>query len=335
MTTIKQLLQTSPSRSNELFARLLDTSESAVKTRQRLLDELKEELALLAQLEEQHLFPVLRKHKEMRDVVRDAIEDNKQTKRLLAEIEEVPVNSEDFAGKVANLRKVFQQHVRDDKKELLPAIVKVLSNEEAQDVADNIVAGKADVEQARRAESDERRAEERRTRKPLDRTEEATQATSRIVTAGAETLERAARETMRAVERGGDEVVPLFGLAAEQTARVAERASDGAHAMAECGESLRQGLWAISREWSELVQARLQSNLDDMIEVAQARTLPELVAAQGSLIRHNMEMMVENSQRLFRSSMRVAENMRQPFADGPRQEEGTGESAPSGKRRTA
>src|SRR5215204_5555348 len=168
MTTIKQLLQTSPTRSNELFARLLDTSESAVKTRQRLLDELKEELALLAQLEEQHLFPLLRKHKEMRDVVRDAIEDNKQTKRLLAEIEEVPVNSEDFSGKVANLRNVFQQHVRDDKKELLPAIVKVLSNEEAQDVADNIVAGKADIEQARRTEADQRRAEERRrTREPL------------------------------------------------------------------------------------------------------------------------------------------------------------------------
>ena len=335
MTTIKQLLQTSPSRSNELFARLLDTSESAVKTRQRLLDELKEELALLAKLEEQHLFPVLRKHKEMREVVRDATEDNKQTKQLLAEIEETPVNSEDFAEKVANLRKVFQQHVRDDKKELLPAIVKILSNQEAQDVADNIVAGKADIEQARRAEADQRRAEERRTREPLGRTEQATQATSRIVAASAETLERAARETMRAVERSGEEVVPLFGLAAEQTARVAERASEGAHAMAECGESLRQGLWAISREWSELVQARLQSNLDDMVEVAQSRTLPELAAAQGSLIRHNMEMVVENSQRLLRSSMRVAESVQQPIADRIRQEEGAGESAPSGKRRTA
>src|SRR5215207_2039437 len=79
MTTIKQLIQASPAKANELFAKLLDTSENAVKTRERLFAELKSELELLAKLEEEHLLPVLRKHKETKDLVSDSINDNKQT----------------------------------------------------------------------------------------------------------------------------------------------------------------------------------------------------------------------------------------------------------------
>jgi Hemerythrin HHE cation binding domain len=61
MPTIRQLIQTSPAKANELFAKLAETSGNAVKTRERLFSELKEELELQMRLEEQHLFPVLRK----------------------------------------------------------------------------------------------------------------------------------------------------------------------------------------------------------------------------------------------------------------------------------
>ena len=53
MTTIRQLIQTGPAKANELFAKLGDTSDTAVKTRERLFTELKEELELLARLEEE------------------------------------------------------------------------------------------------------------------------------------------------------------------------------------------------------------------------------------------------------------------------------------------
>ena len=48
MTTIRQLIQTGPAKANELFAKLGDTSENAVKSRERLFADLKEELELLA-----------------------------------------------------------------------------------------------------------------------------------------------------------------------------------------------------------------------------------------------------------------------------------------------
>lgn len=168
MTTIKQLIQTSPSKAIELFARLADTSDNAVKTRERLLADLAAELDLVAKLEEQHLFPVLRKHKETKDLVAAALGDNKQLRKLLSELEQVPKGSEEFAPKLAELRKVFQQSVRDERKELLPAVLKALSEEEAQTVVAKVEGGLAQVEEARRAEADERRAEARRDREQAE-----------------------------------------------------------------------------------------------------------------------------------------------------------------------
>src|SRR5215211_9188641 len=61
----------SPAKATELFAKLVETSGNAVKTRERLFSELKEELELQMKLEEQHLFPVLKKHKETKNLVSD------------------------------------------------------------------------------------------------------------------------------------------------------------------------------------------------------------------------------------------------------------------------
>jgi iron-sulfur cluster repair protein YtfE (RIC family) len=59
--TLRSLMQVGPSKANELFARLFETSGAAVKTRERLFTELKAELELHTELEEQHLFPILKK----------------------------------------------------------------------------------------------------------------------------------------------------------------------------------------------------------------------------------------------------------------------------------
>src|SRR5215203_1180594 len=117
MTTIRQLLQTAPAKANEFFAKLVDTSDTAVKTREKLFSELKAELDLLAKLEEEHLFPVLRTHKETKALVSEALADNKQMRALLDDLETTPRDSEEFATKVAELRKVHQKKVRDEKNE--------------------------------------------------------------------------------------------------------------------------------------------------------------------------------------------------------------------------
>lgn len=200
MTTIRQLLQTSPAKANELFAKLMDTSDGAVKTRERLFAELKAELELLARLEEEHLFPVLRKHKATKGLVSEALADNKQTRILLDEIEATPKDSEEFATKVAELRKIHQQSVRDGKNELLPATLEALSDEEAQAIVDRIEAEKTEIEEARLAEAEQRRIEAR-----LEREQEARRLADQEDEAEREQEARATvRQTADAVARTGE-----------------------------------------------------------------------------------------------------------------------------------
>jgi len=157
--TITQLIQNSPSKANELFSKLADTSDGAVKTREKLFSELKDELETLASLEEKHLFPILKKHQETKDLVVDAINDNKEVRKLLTDLEKIPKTDPDFAPKLGELRKIFQQHVRDEKKELLPAVRKALSAEEAQTVIEKIEAGRAEAGSEKKDEAKDRKTE--------------------------------------------------------------------------------------------------------------------------------------------------------------------------------
>ena len=71
-------MQAGPSKATELFGRLSETSDSAIKTRERLFAELKVGLEQHVDLEEQHLFPILRKQPDAKELVTAAIGDNKE-----------------------------------------------------------------------------------------------------------------------------------------------------------------------------------------------------------------------------------------------------------------
>src|SRR5829696_2304926 len=152
-----------PTKANELFARLSETSDGAVKTREKLFAELKAELELHTSLEEEHLFPILRRNAETKALVADAIKDNKELRAKLAELEALPKNDEAFPERLKELQKTFRQHARDEKTELLPAVQRALSEEQVQQVTEKMEAGLAEAQQAElRAEQAEAAGRERR-----------------------------------------------------------------------------------------------------------------------------------------------------------------------------
>jgi hypothetical protein len=161
-------MQAGPAKANELFAKLSETSDGAVKTREKLFSELKAELELHTGLEEQHLFPILRKNPETKELVAEAIRDNKELRAKLAELDAMPKNDPAFAEQLADLQKTFRQHARDDKKELLPAVQRALSEEQVQGVTEKMEASLAEAEQAKQDEAEERRAKAREEREQAE-----------------------------------------------------------------------------------------------------------------------------------------------------------------------
>jgi Domain of unknown function (DUF2382)/Hemerythrin HHE cation binding domain len=166
--TLRSLMQAGPAKANELFAKLSETSDGAVKTRERLFAELKAELEFHTSLEEQHLFPVLRRNPETKELVADAIRDNKELRAKVAELDGMAKNDAIFSERLSELQKVFRQHARDDRKELLPAVQRALSEEQVQGVTDKMEAGIAEAEQAKQDEAEERRANARQEREEAE-----------------------------------------------------------------------------------------------------------------------------------------------------------------------
>ena len=308
--TTRTFSQTPPDKANELFEKLLATSDNAAKTRERLLSDLTEELDLLANLQEQHLFPVLNKHG-MQDLVQEAIQDNQETTALLAELDRTPKNNGEFLKKVTELRKVFQQHIRDDKKELLPAVLKVLSDEEAEAVAEQVQDEMASVEEAKRAEA-------KRAREQIEIVQRVADDVTSTVQAGAEGAQTVARTMQEAVQTSlstaselarlsTDQAMQLFNTRKGDARSLGDETSRNLQALAQSGTVLARGVQDVSREWFELSQKRLLKNLDGLSSLAQCRSVPDFMAVQTSLIRDNLEQTLDNSRRMAELTRQLAD----------------------------
>src|SRR5215208_1209210 len=316
MTTIRQLIQTSPAKANELFAKLTETSGNAVKTREKLFADLKSELELQIKLEEQHLFPVLKKRKETKNLVSDALNDNKQTRKLLTELERTPKESEEFASKVAELRKAFQQHVRDERKEFLPAVLKALDDEEAGAIVEKIEGAKAEVEEAKRAEAEEARAaarEERQkaekvarqAREQVETVRQAAESVSNVVRVSTEAPRRVAETAREAVQSGVGTAAQMAQKAADfgapsfsDVTRRWQNAAASMTAVSHANSGLVMRYQAIWREFFQLAQQATQARTESMTRLMSARSPQHLLDANVDLLKREMQLFFEGQARV-------------------------------------
>jgi hypothetical protein len=309
MTSSRAIGQTPPDQANELFAQILDTSHEAVEFREQLLAALSQELELLASLQEQHLFPVLEQNPETADLVRGARDDHQQTRALLNELAATPKDSDAFLAKVAELRQVFQQHIRNDKNELLPVVLKVLSEEEVEAVVEKV---EEEVAETRQAASEPRRT--RRGRKPAEAVSHTGGTLLAAVEAGSESVRLIEQTVQEGVEHSARAASELGGRSQERLGRqgrealtLLDQTPDYLQAMARSNRILVGGAGTITLEWFGLRQERLLKNLEGMTDLLSCRTIPDFMSLQSALVRGNVERMLENSQRLAQLTAQVAQ----------------------------
>ena len=225
--TLRTLMQAGPAKAIELFARLAETSDNAVKTRERLFADLKAGLEQHVDLEEQHLFPILRKQPETKELVTAAIRDNKELRARLGELEALPKNDDTFLGKIAELQKAFRQHARDERRELLPAVEKALSEDQVQSIVGKIESTLAEVDQVQHNQAEEKRAAARQQREQREQAEVLAQQAEEAEQERQDAerrAQRAARAATRAAARAAEDAVEA---AAEQTQEIAATAAKG------------------------------------------------------------------------------------------------------------
>lgn len=300
---------------NRLFERLAETTPGAVKTRTALLGQLKIEMKAHAELERTQLLPALRKHPETRELARAAADRLSAVRDLLALVEREPVEGEAFCGKIKDLKKLFQAHLRDDKSDLLPAVKKVLTADEAASVAERIAAAKIAADRSEKEAAEAHRAEARKIRDEAEAREAAVIAAKRAeekAAAGARHLAASAAEAARIASENTREAMTSGVRAAHEALRHAAAGADEAASnltsvieQAPTTTVAVQGLQGVAREWVKWVQTRAQNQKEGFASLVRCRTPLEYFSAQARLVQEDLTLWMESGARMYQIASRA------------------------------
>ena len=114
-----ELLKTDHQKVKELFKK----AEGANAARQKqLFEQIKKELETHTHIEEMVFYPAVRQTEELEKMVLESLEEHKQVKTLLREMENLTSDSEKFEPKLKVLIEDVEHHVKEEEEEMFPLV---------------------------------------------------------------------------------------------------------------------------------------------------------------------------------------------------------------------
>lgn len=133
----------------KLFAEFKSVSHSDEESKkEQIVEEIIEALDLHATVEEEIFYPAVKKARseQTKDEVREAYEEHKQIKALLAALNDATPNDETYDSKVKVLQEDVEHHVEEEEGEMFPDAKKFLGAEKLQSLGEQIARRKEEVE---------------------------------------------------------------------------------------------------------------------------------------------------------------------------------------------
>ena len=125
-----------------IFEKLEPTTERAVKTREELFARLKTELDVHARVEEKALYPVLEQIEKTHDITLEAIEEHRVVKHLLAELDNMAKDNEQWIAKLTVLKENVEHHVEEEESDMFKKAQSALSKEQIEELTIRVEAEK-------------------------------------------------------------------------------------------------------------------------------------------------------------------------------------------------
>jgi hemerythrin superfamily protein len=111
--------------------------------REQTFERIRAELETHAAVEEEVFYPEIRKIPECSDLVKEALQEHKMVKQLLAELARMDVTDDDYVDRVEALQENVDHHVEEEESEIFPLVKKHLSDDRLDDLGKRIEAFKA------------------------------------------------------------------------------------------------------------------------------------------------------------------------------------------------
>ena len=130
----------------ELFEEFESAGEKAKKTKERLCQELSNQLAMHAEIEEKLFYPES-KQDNTEEILRESVEEHLAMKRILADLMEIGAEDEQFDAKVSVLKEQVEHHVEEEEDHMLPKVRKAFPAEQLEELGLQMEARFADLMQ--------------------------------------------------------------------------------------------------------------------------------------------------------------------------------------------
>ncbi len=118
-----ELLKQDHVRIKDLLGRLTESTERAVKLRTELLEKIEQELTAHTRIEEEVLYPALRKEgdKEEAKMAYEAKEEHRAVDSLvLPDLKKTEVGSLEFSGRAKVLKELLEHHIEEEESDMFP-----------------------------------------------------------------------------------------------------------------------------------------------------------------------------------------------------------------------
>jgi hemerythrin superfamily protein len=136
-----ELLKEDHQKVKELFEEVEGTEDQKEKT--RIFSEIQAELETHARIEETVFYPAMEQHEELKDMVLESIEEHKQVKTLLKEIDNLKSDSEKFEPKLSVLMENVEHHAEEEEEgKMFPKIREICSQEDLEKLGEELEAEK-------------------------------------------------------------------------------------------------------------------------------------------------------------------------------------------------
>lgn len=144
-----ELLTTDHKKVKTLLKELTETTNRAEKTRQKLLNEIEQELIIHTALEEEIFYPAFKKagDSEQTQLYFEAIEEHRAVSELvLPDLKKTDPTSDKFSGRAKVLKELIEHHADEEEKEMFKQAKKAMSSEELKTLGEQMKKRKEEIQ---------------------------------------------------------------------------------------------------------------------------------------------------------------------------------------------
>ncbi|MGZ8476984.1 MAG: hemerythrin domain-containing protein [Candidatus Binatia bacterium] len=137
-----ELLKQDHQKVKELFEQ---AEEAEGDDQQDIFEQIKTELETHARIEETVFYPAVQEHEELKDMVLESLEEHKQIKTLLREMDNLASDSEKFEPKLKLLMENVEHHAEEEEEgKMFPKLRQIMGKQKLDQIGADLEAAKGE-----------------------------------------------------------------------------------------------------------------------------------------------------------------------------------------------